>query len=82
MSINRFIEAQNTYFDIALKEIKNEKKITHWMWFIFPQIKGLGSSYYATYYAIEDIKEAKEYIENDYLKNNYSYESHNYKFFL
>lgn len=41
------------------------------MWFIFPQIKGLGSSYYATYYAIEDIKEAKEYIENDYLKNNY-----------
>ena len=71
MSINRFIEAQNTYFDIALKEIKNEKKITHWMWFILRQIKGLGSSYYATYYAIEDIKEAKEYIENDYLKNNY-----------
>lgn len=71
MSVIRFIEAQNKYFDIALNEIRNEKKITHWMWFIFPQIKGLGSSYYATYYAIGDINEAKEYMENDYLKNNY-----------
>ena len=71
MSINRFIDAQSKYHSIALNELKNEKKQTHWMWFIFPQIEGLGSSSMAKYYAIIDINEAKEYWGNEYLKNNY-----------
>ena len=41
------------------------------MWFIFPQIKGLGSSFNAEYYGIKDLEEAKEYWSNDYLRNNY-----------
>lgn len=71
MNINRFIEAQNRYHNIALNELKNGRKQTHWMWFIFPQIQGLGSSSMAQYYAINDINEAKEYWSNEYLRKNY-----------
>lgn len=70
-SINRFIEIQKKEFNDIFQELKRGKKISHWMWYIFPQIKGLGKSYIANYYAINDIKEAKEYFKNDYLRNNY-----------
>lgn len=59
--LNRFLEAQNNTYKIALQEIKNGKKETHWMWYIFPQLKGLGLSHISEYYGIKDIKEAKEY---------------------
>lgn len=49
---------------IAIKEIKNCKKETHWMWYIFPQLDGLGQSYMSKYYGLKDIKEAKLYINH------------------
>lgn len=68
--LNRFIVAQKDYFKTALQEIKSGKKKSHWMWYIFPQIIGLGESYMSTYYAITDKQEANDYLENEYLKNN------------
>lgn len=67
--INRFIEAQQKYYDTALAEIKAGKKQTHWIWFIFPQMRGLGRSKISEYYGIRDRAEAKEYIENPLLRN-------------
>ena len=69
-SLDRFIEAQEQYYEIALAEIKNGQKEEHWIWFIFPQLRGLGHSDMANYYGIEGIEEAKRYIENDYLRDN------------
>lgn len=69
-NLNRFIEAQKEDYNQALKEIKNGRKLTHWVWYIFPQISGLGTSDIAMYYAIENLDEAKEYLKNEYLKNN------------
>ena len=58
----KFLEAQNQLYLKALSEIKEGKKSTHWMWFIFPQVKGLGSSETAQYYAIKDLNEAAAYL--------------------
>ena len=69
--MDRFIKMQKIYYSDAFKELTNGKKESHWMWFIFPQIKGLGSSFNAEYYGIKDLEEAKEYWSNDYLNNNY-----------
>lgn len=66
-NLERFIKAQEHDYDIALKEIKNGRKCNHWMWYIFPQIKGLGQSYIAIYYGIKDTNEAKEYLNNEVL---------------
>ncbi|SNR52382.1 DUF1810 domain-containing protein [Flavobacterium sp. ov086] len=63
----RFLDAQNKLYLTAFSEIKKGKKETHWMWFIFPQIKGLGKSDTANYYAINDLKEATEYLEHPIL---------------
>lgn len=59
--LNHFLEAQNPIYDQVLKELRNDRKETHWMWFIFPQLKGLGTSPMSVRYAIEDEKQAKEY---------------------
>ena len=69
-NLNRFIEVQRKDYSKALNEIKNGKKLTHWVWYIFPQIKGLGMSDIAIYYSIDNLEEAKLYLGNDYLKNN------------
>ena len=69
--MERFIEKQKIYHSIAVKELSQGKKQSHWIWFIFPQLKGLGSSYNANYYGLSDANEAKKYWENDYLRNNY-----------
>lgn len=69
--MEKFIKAQKRFHKQALEELQNGRKESHWMWFIFPQIKGLGSSDYAMYYGIEDLEEAKRYWSNDYLRNNY-----------
>ena len=68
--LSRFIEGQKDYYDIAFKEIKNGKKESHWIWFIFPQMRGLGFSYTANYYSIKSKMEALEFYNNDYLRNN------------
>ena len=67
--INRFLEAQEKEYELALKEIKNGKKESCWIWYIFPQIKGLGMSSTSEEYGIKDIEEAKEYLENETLKS-------------
>lgn len=68
--LNRFVEAQEDYFDLAYEEIKNGKKKTHWMWYIFPQIHGLGFSETSIYYSIKSINEAISYLNNEYLYDN------------
>ena len=70
LSLNRFIDAQEEDYDMAFQEISNGRKRNHYMWYIFPQIKGLGRSSTARYYGIDDLKEAREYMENEYLANN------------
>lgn len=65
--LNRFIEAQRTTYQTALQKIRNGKKINHWMWYIFPQIQGLGQSEISRYYAISDIEEARAYLKNEIL---------------
>ena len=66
-NLMRFLEAQNKMYLTAFSEIEKGKKETHWMWFIFPQIKGLGHSNTANYYAINDLKEAEEFLEHPIL---------------
>lgn len=63
----KFLEAQNQLYLKALAEIKGGQKISHWMWFIFPQIKGLGSSEMARRFAINDLEEASAYLEHPVL---------------
>ena len=66
-NLNRFIEAQETTYDIALSEIKKGHKQSHWMWFIFPQHKDLGRSSTAKFYGISDLKEAEQYLRHPIL---------------
>ena len=69
-NLERFIKAQKEDSVMALKEIKNGRKRNHWIWYIFPQLKGLGTSAMAQYYGLENLEEAKEYYNNDYLRKN------------
>lgn len=63
----KFLDAQNQVYLKALSEIKKGKKETHWMWYIFPQIKGLGSSETAQYYGIKNLNEATAYLQHPIL---------------
>lgn len=65
--LTRFLEAQNKLYLKAFTEISKGKKETHWMWFIFPQIKGLGKSEMSKLYAIENLKEAEAYLNHPVL---------------
>ena len=65
--LSKFLEAQNQLYLKALAEIKDGHKVSHWMWFIFPQIKGLGRSEMAQRFAINDLEEATAYLEHPVL---------------
>lgn len=65
--LSRFVEAQDDDFDLALAEIKAGRKQSHWMWYIFPQYKGLGFSENSKYYAIQDLQEAIDYLHHEVL---------------
>lgn len=65
--LQRFVDAQNTVFDQVLAELQAGRKHTHWMWFIFPQIRGLGASPMANRFAISSIAEARAYLEHPIL---------------
>ena len=67
-NLNRFLGAQESYYADALKEIKQGYKQSHWIWFIFPQMRGLGRSPMAENYGITSIEEARAYLENPTLK--------------
>ena len=65
--LSRFIKAQENSYEEALSEIKSGRKKGHWMWFIFPQFKGLGFTETSNYYSIKDLDEAKRYLSHPIL---------------
>ena len=65
--LERFVEAQEGVHARALAEIRAGRKVTHWMWFVFPQIEGLGSSPMAVRYAIGSLDEARAYLAHPVL---------------
>jgi uncharacterized protein (DUF1810 family) len=62
MDLERFVEAQDRVYERVLDELRAGEKRSHWMWFVFPQITGLGQSEMARRYAIGSIAEAEEYL--------------------
>ena len=65
--LDRFTKAQKCYYETALKEVKEGHKESHWIWYIFPQLKGLGFSSMAEYYGIDGIDEARAYMKDPVL---------------
>ena len=65
--LNRFVEAQHGVYPIALKELHEGRKRSHWMWYVFPQFKHLGHSYNAKYYGISGIEEAAAFLKHPIL---------------
>lgn len=67
--LERFIKAQDSYntYETALQEMKDGQKRSHWIWFVFPQLKGFGHSYNSRYYGIDDAEEAKSYLNHPVL---------------
>ena len=65
--LERFVDAQRDSYATALAELKAGAKLTHWMWFVFPQIAGLGRSDTARFYAISDVVEARAYLAHPLL---------------
>ncbi|GGC66254.1 hypothetical protein GCM10011387_19710 [Pedobacter quisquiliarum] len=68
--LQRFLNAQQEDYATALQEIKAGRKSSHWMWYIFPQINGLGFSSTSVYYGIKDIEEASAYLKHPMLGKN------------
>ncbi len=66
-NLQRFVEAQNPLYDRVLAELQRGEKRSHWMWFIFPQLKGLGHSSMAEHYGIASRAEAEAYLKHDVL---------------
>ncbi len=66
-NIDRFYREHRLYYDTALREMKNGRKVNHWIWFIFPQLRFLGRSHNARFYGMEDKQEARLYYEDEYL---------------
>jgi uncharacterized protein (DUF1810 family) len=69
IDLSRFITAQEKKYDQALSEIISGRKLGHWMWFVFPQIKGLGISETSTKYSIQNLEEAQDYINHPILSS-------------
>ncbi|MGA9637418.1 DUF1810 domain-containing protein [Flavobacterium sp.] len=66
----RFLDAHNKLYLTAISELKNGKKETHWMWFIFPQLRGLGKSSISNFYGIVGLDEAEAFMNHRTLSNN------------
>lgn len=66
-SLSRFLEAQEGVYETALKELRNGRKDSHWMWFVFPQLASLGRSATAQFYGIEGLGEARAYAAHPVL---------------
>jgi|SRR5688572_5958951 len=65
--LNRFVEAQNPVYDRVCAELTRGRKTSHWMWFIFPQIEGLGFSSMSRRFAISSLDEARAYLDHPVL---------------
>ena len=68
-NLQRFTDAQDGVFDDALAELRSGRKQSHWMWFVFPQLAGLGRSPTAQYYAIASREEAAAYLHHPLLRS-------------
>jgi uncharacterized protein (DUF1810 family) len=66
-NLHRFIDAQHGVFEIALAELRAGSKHGHWMWFVFPQLAGLGHSPTAQFYSISGVDDARAYLEHPLL---------------
>lgn len=66
-NLQRFVDAQESCYNQVLTELKNGQKCSHWIWFIFPQQKGLGRSSYSEFYGLDGSDEAKAYLEHPLL---------------
>ena len=66
-SLDRFVQAQTLMYPSVLRQIQNGKKTSHWMWFMFPQLRGLGTSTMAHLYGISGLGEAKAYLAHPVL---------------
>ena len=69
LNIKRFLDAQRWSYDEALSEIRAGRKESHWIWYIFPQLRDLGYSETAKYYGISDMDEAKAYLAEPTLRS-------------
>ena len=69
--LSRFVDAQADTYTAALAEIRSGQKRSHWMWFIFPQLRGLGSSAMAQHYGIASLDEARAYLAHPVLGPHY-----------
>jgi len=65
--LQRFIDAQDNVFEQVMRELHSGRKVSHWMWFVFPQLAGLGSSPTARFYAIGSLEEAQAYLHHPLL---------------
>lgn len=65
--LNRFVEAQERTYEYSLEELRSGRKRTHWIWYVFPQLKGLGRSFNSEYYGISGLEEARAYLEHPVL---------------
>src|ERR1700755_1297904 len=65
--LQRFVDAQASVYDTAVAELRAGRKRSHWMWFVFPQLRGLGSSPVAVRFGISSVDEARAYLAHDVL---------------
>ncbi|MCJ8207886.1 DUF1810 domain-containing protein [Pseudomonas sp. RGM2987] len=66
-SLERFVQAQASSYEQAIRELERGRKESHWIWFVFPQLRGLGVSANATYYGLRDLQEARDYLQHPIL---------------
>lgn len=69
--LQRFVDAQNGVFETALAELRSGEKRSHWMWFVFPQLAGLGHSHNAQFYGIRSLSEARAFLTHPLLGPRY-----------
>jgi len=67
MGLDRFVEAQESVYELALAELRDGAKRSHWMWFIFPQIAGLSLSATGRFFELRDLAEAQAYLAHEIL---------------
>jgi uncharacterized protein (DUF1810 family) len=67
MDLERFVDAQAGTYEQALAELRAGRKTSHWMWWVFPQVAGLGTSGTSQAYAVRDLAEARAYLQHDVL---------------
>ena len=68
--LSRFVQAQKQSYPAALAEIRAGRKRSHWMWYIFPQLRGLGMSSTSLYYGVRGLEEARAILEDAFLGHN------------